>query len=493
MGRPSCFKCWRILMVVYAVLLLGCSSLTSGARDENFLSAALPRRQILSWMPPRFHPPKISSGGPAFPLLPSSVSEVSTNQRLPRVFHVTDFGADPTGLNDSAGPISLAVEAAVAAASSSTRNLLAGISDLGGVQIHLDGGRYLLSRPLRLPTGIGNLKDGSLLASDDFPSDGYLIELSGGNAAPIHYELITLKDLTLDANHRGGGTAIINSLRTTVDNCYIVRFATDGVLVRGGHETLIRSSFVGQKITAGGDPEEKNFSGVGINLSGNDNAVTDVVVFSAAVGVLISGQANTLSGVHCYNKASGFGGVGIYLRLPRLTQTRIINCYLDYTGIVAEDPVELLVMGSFFLGDANVVFKSVDGVVRGVTIVDNLFSGGGNGVEIVSLDETARKFSVVDQVTVERNAVMGMKEKVTSAKASVSGKGTTWTVDFSSVLLFPDRIEGLQYTVAVNGGLGKEIVGPPFSTYRVRRVEGNKVMVESEAAVSATVYVAVDQ
>jgi len=106
-------------------------------------------------------------------------------------------------------------------------------------------------------------------------------------------------------------------------------------MVQGGHETYIRNSFLGQRITASRSPDERKFSGVGISLMGN-NAITDVVIFSAAVGIAVTGQANILTGVHCYNKATGFGGVGIKLKLGGLTQTRSIGCYLDYTAIVAE-------------------------------------------------------------------------------------------------------------------------------------------------------------
>ena len=329
---------------------------------------------------------------------------------------------------------------------------------------------------------------GSLVAAADFPSNGYLIELSDPTtvtsaAATVAHEFITLQDLMLDANHRGGGAAIINSLRTIIQNCYVVHFISDGILVSGGHETLIHSSFLGQKITSGGDPDEKNFSGVGINLAGNDNSVTDVVIFSASVGILVSGQANSISGVHCYNKASSFGGVGIYLRLPSLTQTRITNCYLDYTGIVAEDPVELLIMGSFFLGDGNIIFKSVKGIIKGVSVVDNMFSGEGKGVEIVSLDERESRFVEVERVVVGRNAVMGMRERATFGKGLVRGEGSSWVVDFSDILLFRDRIESLQYSMAMDQFVG----------HSVRNVSQNKVVVESEKSVSGTMFVAVEQ
>ena len=150
---------------------------------------------------------------------------------------------------------------------------------------------------------------GTLLASNDFPADRYLIDLSASptttneentespamdehelsSTSTYYYEFITLKDLMLDSNYRGGGIAVINSLRTSIDNCYLAHFTTNGILVRGGHETYIRNSFLGQHITAGADPGERNFSGTAINIIGNDNAVTDVVIFSAATGIVVSG------------------------------------------------------------------------------------------------------------------------------------------------------------------------------------------------------------
>ncbi|KAJ6822170.1 polygalacturonase QRT3-like [Iris pallida] len=424
-----------------------------------------------------------------------------------RVFHVTDYGADPTGKVDSTAAIAKAISAAFAA-TLSDRQLIAGVADLGGAEVHLDGGAYLVSSPVTLPSqGGGNLKihSGSLRASGDFPTNRYVIELWSSpssaaassearqlNASELlstsgyDYEYVTLRDLLLDSNFRGGGVAVVNSLRTTIDNCYVVRFVSDGVWVRGGHETMIRGCYLGQHITAGGDPGERRFTGVGINLMGNDNAVTDTVIFSADTGILVSGQANTFSGVHCYNKATGFGGTGIYLRLPGNTQTRIVNCYMDYNSIVAEDPVQLVVSGSFFLGDGNVVLKSVKGVARDVSIVDNIFSGSGKGVPNVALDETGgARFADVDAVVVERNGVSGMARRSTSGRGVARGEGATvWSVDFSSVLLFPDRIDHVQYTLLPESG---------FPNHVLRNVSANQVVVETDVPVKATVHVTVYQ
>ena len=351
---------------------------------------------------------------------------------------------------------------------------------------------------------------GSLRASDDFPSDGYLIELSSSSSAPknsfdnqktinsssqdailisspssYNYEYISFKDLLLDSNFRGGGISVLNSLRITIDNCYITHFTTIGISVQGGHETYIRSSFLGQHITAGGDPGERNFSGTGISLLGNDNAVTDVVIFSAATGVLVQGQANVLTGVHCYNKATGFGGTGIYLQLPGLTQTRILNSYMDYTGIVAEDPVQLQIANTFFLGDSYITLKSMNGVASGVNIVDNMFSGSDKGVAIVQLDESKSAFKQVDQVVVERNNVRGMQAKSTVGSAELEGNGTSWVLDFNPVLLFPNLIKNVQYTFrSIDNGFPKHIV---------RNVSDNRVVIETDVAVVGSVFARVDQ
>lgn len=328
-----------------------------------------------------------------------------------------------------------------------------------------------------------------MTASENFPEDGYLIDLSDSSSKLEYiYEYVSLKDLLLDSNFRGGGIQVIKSLRTGIDNCYITHFNSTGIFVQGGHETYIRNSFLGQHITAGGDPGERRFSGTAISLNGNDNAVTDVVIFSAQTGIHISGPANTISGVHCYNKAAGFGGTGIYLKLPGLTQTRIINSYFDYTGIVAEDPVQLHISSSFFLGDAFILLKSINGIAHGVNIVDNMFSGSDKGVNIVQLDEGTTKFNDINQVTVDRNNAKGMNVKATVAVGTNDGNGaddTTWTVDLNQDLLFPNRVKSVHYSLITGGDT--------FPNHALRNVTDNRIVVQSNVAVRANVTVIVDQ
>ncbi|KAI3944505.1 hypothetical protein MKX01_016297 [Papaver californicum] len=447
-----------------------------------------------------------------------------------RVYKVTAYGADPTGKTDSTKALQQAfLDAFNAATTTATGDdkvnefLMQGITDLGGPQINLEGGSYTISSPLHFPpTGGGNLviHGGSLRASESFPKDGYLIQLSASSrssssdldsenkdikqnndstsskkedngmeqeltSSAYAYEYITIKDVMLDANYTGGGISVINSLRTTIDNCYISHFTTDGILVQGGHETYIHNSFLGQHITAGGDPGEKNFGGIGINIMGNDNAVTDVVIFSAEIGIKISGQANILTGVHCYNKATGWGGTGIYLSVAGSTQTRIVNSYLDFTGIVAEDPSQLHISDTFFLGDGFILLKSNKGEIHGVNIVDNMFSGSNKGIDIVQLDQSKTPFTTVDQIVVDRNNVRGMNLRSTVGKGSIQGNGISWSLDFNGVLLFPNLIKHVQYTLSTSTG--------SFPNHALTNVTGNRVVVESDKPVAAKIFVTVDQ
>lgn len=69
---------------------------------------------------------------------------------------MTSYGADPTGKTDSTNAIIAAVTDALNGPSSGF--LMNGIVNLGGARIDLDGGNYLISRPIQFPVpGRGNL------------------------------------------------------------------------------------------------------------------------------------------------------------------------------------------------------------------------------------------------------------------------------------------------------------------------------------------------
>lgn len=72
------------------------------------------------------------------------------------MYHVTSYGADPTGKIDSTESLLRALSDVYGSASEGS--LIDGVKNLGGAQINLDGGNFLISRPLRWPgAGVGNV------------------------------------------------------------------------------------------------------------------------------------------------------------------------------------------------------------------------------------------------------------------------------------------------------------------------------------------------
>ncbi|GKV36042.1 hypothetical protein SLEP1_g44221 [Rubroshorea leprosula] len=479
----------------------------------------------------------------------SSPPDISI-KREGRVFYPIGYGADPTGKQDSSDAILQALNDAFHVQSGLV--LLPGVNDLGGIEIDLQGGDYRIGKPLRFPPGanvlvsispflnnnyfgmlraswqclwtglsllfsfpffdIGDgtfepqVKGGTLRATGTFPGDRYLIELWSPDSRPlfqtngnltgrkdfnrdrIRYEDITFRDILFDSSFRAGGIFIIDSARIRIDNCMFIRFLTEGIRVKRGHETYISSSFLGQHLTVGSDPDEKDCSGTAIDLDGNDNAVTDVAIFSAAIGILLKGQANIITGAHCYNKATYWGGIGILVKSTpgSSSLTRIDNCYLDFTAIVMEDPFQVHVTNGLFLGDANVVIKSVRGTISGLNIVDNMFTSESHkGVPIVRLDGN---FSSIDQVVIDRNNAIGMSLKSTVGRLTVAGNGTKWVADFSPVLVFPSKINHLHYSFYIQGG-----VPSSFPRHAATTVSNNVVVVESNVQVNGVVSMVVDQ
>ncbi|BBN18033.1 hypothetical protein MPTK1_7g18980 [Marchantia polymorpha subsp. ruderalis] len=431
-----------------------------------------------------------------------------------RVFYVTDNGADPSGQKDSTEALQKTITEAFAVGSA--HDLDPGIPDLGGVEVHLEGGEYLISAPLQFPaTGGGNIviHGGTLRANETFPTDRYLLEMwsaagiqrrSNRTVASLRdrshhslnclkdyiasYEDITIRDMMFDANFRGGGLLIVDSIRINVENMYMSHYTTDGILVEGSHEIYIQNSYFGQFITTGASPLEKDSSGVAINIISNDNVVSNVVIFSGAVGVQVSGQGNLLTGIHAYNKPTDLGGIGIFLQLPGYSQTRILNSYLDGTGIVADDPAQVDISHNFFNGDAYVLLRSskVDHSIEQVTIMNNMFAGSWRGTPIVQLDQKMGSFAFVDRTIVDQNTAYGMKLKATVARATVSGYGRKFSTDISDRLLFPNRIQNVQYSLFVP-------TSNSYPRYALRSVQDNRVLVEADCKVSGTLTVVVDQ
>lgn len=82
-----------------------------------------------------------------------------------------------------------------------------------------------------------------------------------------------------------------------------------------------------------------------------------------------------------------------------------MNSKLDYTGIVAENPVQLQVSGTFFLGDVFILI-----------LLAICFPGRVMESRLFNWIRRVKAFENVDQVVIDRNSVNGMAMRSTVAK-----------------------------------------------------------------------------
>nr|POF14509.1 subtilisin-like protease sbt1.8 [Quercus suber] len=93
-------------------------------------------------------------------------------------------------------------------------------------------------------------------------------------------------------------------------------------------EQVVSSSRVYHVTSCDADPTGKMDSTEAIR-----KAISDAV--QAAIGIIISGQANTLTGVHCYNKATSYNNAVTDTRVLDQASNDIIIGVLD-TGVWPE-------------------------------------------------------------------------------------------------------------------------------------------------------------
>ena len=212
----------------------------------------------------------------------STVGRISTTGATSPLIRVASYpGADPYGRKDS----TLAFKACMAdALTRGTNARLMGdnVTDLGGVVIDLEGGDYLISEPIHIPTLYGNLRfqRGTIRASASFPASSYLIEVGeelcseGGQACCNEH--IGFENMMLDASLIAlGGLRINNTMDTVVGpHMLFVGFLEAGLTINGGHESTVSHCWFGQYYYD--DPRWVNSTGKGIWLAGPDSIITQV-------------------------------------------------------------------------------------------------------------------------------------------------------------------------------------------------------------------------
>lgn len=143
--------------------------------------------------------------------------------------NVVEFGADPTGKNDSTAAIQAAIDAAANISATPNRPSVIGS---GGVVVDFVGGTYAVSAPITLYGYRYNgliLRGGTLVAAPTFNASGFALDLR-------QISQVNVEDITVDMQHSGGCARFDDTLQSTVSNLFCLHYSSWGVL--GGDQVL---------------------------------------------------------------------------------------------------------------------------------------------------------------------------------------------------------------------------------------------------------------
>lgn len=439
------------------------------------------------------------------------------------------FGADPSGEHDSTDAIQHAIDLVL---NVTTARACGNIGDpaCGAALLDLQHGVYLTSRPLNVTGNGGNWRIccGSLLASPSFsPRGGFLLSVTGGNNG---HQNIGLRDLSLDGGLVANGLFLLNVLRGEVSELYCLHFLSAGVTVEKGHEVDIHDSFLGQYIWD--EKGEPSTNSTAIVLLGNDHFVHDCVIFSATgIGILDSGGANGIEGVHIYGAGGLWGSRnwqpphnpagntsllrgGIVL-LGWGWQSRVVNNYFDGEDLVLQLGGDRCcaeaITGNMFLSESKIVLRPASNHtnVTGLSITGNLFAGLGRchdgdergGCGSIWLDQDVGTIHSLSGSTIVGNSCSGGRYCVstTASRTLRLINASQWVVEFEAggaggSLLQGAPITRALYSLAVeDNSFPRHHMLPLPNTLDGEAVGPHTVTVITDTPTTATVTVQVSQ
>jgi len=415
-----------------------------------------------------------------------------------------DYGADPTGVMDSTEAFEKALSVALSYGAPNV-SLSDGIYDCGGATIYLGGGDYLLSKTLTIPQFYGNIRitDGTIRANKNFSGNDYMIVI--GSATPACStgqgscnEYINIDHLFCDCKQICYGCLhIYNGMSINVGpQIFMLGYNYAGITTTGGHSLFLINAWFGEFLYS--DPRKYNYTlstATSININNYDNLLNHVIVYSSRIGLNITDSQSTLINVHTWNLNEKLGGLGIALYAP----TRLISCYLDHNDLVLYAPIyQISVEDTLFL-DGTLRLATRIGhnrVISTLSVFNAQYAGGNGTTDTIILDETGGTFTKVENVMISNTLIASntyIEKSVSASKKLSQIMATEWYFNFTDVLLFPNiNIEWIDYTFqfdTIHGG----------NTYKesiihwVNNPNKGIVIIETNAATNATVYVSVDQ
>ena len=420
------------------------SSAASGAHSST---RRRHREMISSWSPPRH----TQAPAPPFTVYP------------------VDFGADPTGILDSTDAFNKAMLSLLSHNTSGHQDE-GGTFDLGGAMLDLEGGDYLISAPILVPSNYSNMAiaHGTLRASNSFPTSRFLIQVGDAGSYCVNWgdscnENIDFEDLLLDGSQVAAGCMIFNAVIgvNAGPDIFCVNFTETGIDMEGGHEVELHESWVGScwytppslcwlNATALGKT-------TGVLINGNDHLLNQVVVFAGLAGVVVNGAANIITTTHTWNTQQGSvpDAVGIQCNS---WQNRFVAPYLDYVPFVCKGCAVTTMTSAFFLcAQAQFVPDPNGYPVSGIYISGSEFACLGDGqADFLALSSSVN-YTGVQDVTIVGSLTDNPKslKKSTQSQLTITGPSTSWTFDFSNDLLFPlyaAPIRSVQYSISSSNG-----------------------------------------
>ncbi|GLT32802.1 hypothetical protein SLA2020_074420 [Shorea laevis] len=97
------------------------------------------------------------------------------------------------------------------------------------------------------------------------------------------------------------------------------------------------------------------------------------------------------------------------------------------------------------------------------------------------------EFWNIDQAVIDHNNFNGMSLKSTVGRLTVAGTGTKWVAHFSSIFVFPNKIDNLHYSFYLKGGETSA-----FTVHAVTSMSSNVVVAKSYVKVNGVVSIVVD-
>eukprot|EP00039_Didymoeca_costata_P014245 m.228217 g.228217 ORF g.228217 m.228217 type:complete len:514 (+) comp15976_c1_seq20:160-1701(+) len=442
------------------------------------------------------------------------------------------YGGDPTGNKDSTSAVQRCIDLLWEEAGHTTTGTGPQALDLGGAVVDLAGGKFLISNPLTFPKYGGKsfqIRDGTLLASNTFPMDRYLVEMNCSNATNEPYvEGVIFSNMVFDGGEgqRGGGVFSQLNIHVQVVTCWFLRFGTTGFNALVGHELYIDESYFSQDVF--GCPEGNKGNGTGIVLDQADASVVNSVILCTKLGIHVNGGNTILENIHIYS--SGHYKYGLNQENPIFPfgavwahysrGLKIISCYFDDTIVVLDNPTDVVVANSNWLVgmwnyEACVILRPIQPrgtdppKLQGLHITNSYIKSAPSynksmtsGKQFVYLDEMQGKFdnSSVTDVDISGNifSLPGITNyrrfstKTTMSK-TVEPSTTNVTFDFSSTFVFPSLMNNIQCTVVWLQAPSSGIKSPEHSVFRVPNTLQVVVVFSAPSDASAQVTVFADQ